>query len=124
LATYPVNPVILSKKVILSKDNKIRENPCNPRLLFMQNEPNFVRRRRIASAVMTGRYDNIISLPGQKTNPIRTQSNPKFVTAKHNEDGTNPIEPNFHPPQADFGLVKMNNPVNPVILSKKVIMSK
>jgi len=41
--------------------------------LFMQNEPNFVRRRRIASALMTRRYEDItiLSTPENepKTNP-------------------------------------------------------
>jgi len=32
VALYLVNPVILSKNVISSKNNKIRENPENPRI--------------------------------------------------------------------------------------------
>jgi hypothetical protein len=39
----------------------------------MQNEPNFIRRRQIASAVMKRRYDNIMILTGPKNEPKRTQ---------------------------------------------------
>jgi hypothetical protein len=47
-------------------------NPRNPRLNyyhFMQNEPNFVRRKRLTSAAMKRKYDNITILSGQKNEP-------------------------------------------------------
>ena len=37
--------------------------------LFMQNEPNFFRCRRIISAVMTKRYENITVLSDRKNEP-------------------------------------------------------
>jgi hypothetical protein len=37
---YPVNPVILSKKVILS-DAKVANTGCQITMLILQNEPNF-----------------------------------------------------------------------------------
>jgi len=42
--------------------------------LFMQNEPNFIRRWKIASAVMTRRCDNIAILSEIKNEPKRTQT--------------------------------------------------
>jgi hypothetical protein len=47
--------------------------PCEIRVknynLFMQNEPNFIHRRRIATAVMTRRYGNIMNLSERKNEP-------------------------------------------------------
>jgi hypothetical protein len=61
--------------------------------LFLQNKPNLVRRRRIASAVMTRRYDNIMILSTQKTNPIQTQ----FLPAEDGvEGGQTQSNPNLY----------------------------
>jgi hypothetical protein len=56
------------------KYNEISANLRNLRLLFMQNEPNLVRRRRITSAYMRRRYDNITFSSSEKNEPKRSQT--------------------------------------------------
>jgi hypothetical protein len=53
---------------------KVANTGCPITILILQNEPNLVRRRRIAKAVATRRYANITVLPDQKNEPKRTQT--------------------------------------------------
>jgi len=71
--------------ILLSCQNTvlIGVNLCLNLYVFMQNEPKFIRRRRIASAAMTRRYDKITVLWTQKNEPKRTQ----FISAKRSKDG-------------------------------------
>jgi hypothetical protein len=58
------NPIKPNSKPIFWLYWKFFKISDNQQLLFMQNEPNFVRRWRITSAFMTKRYDNIMLLSG------------------------------------------------------------
>ena len=53
-------------------------------LLFMQNKPNLVRRRRIANSVCTRNYEIFLPLAGQKNKPNSNPIKPNLRKAKMN----------------------------------------
>ncbi len=60
-----------------------RESSTN-QLLFMQNKPNLVRRRRIANSVCTMDYEIFLPLVGQKNKPNSNPNKPNLRKAKMN----------------------------------------
>ncbi|MCH8120765.1 MAG: hypothetical protein IIC00_13700 [Planctomycetes bacterium] len=64
----------------------ICREPSTNQLLFMQNKPNLVRRRRIANSVYTRNYKNFIPLAGYKnkpnSNPIKPNCRKSKIDAK------------------------------------------
>ncbi len=60
-----------------------RESSTN-QLLFMQNKPNLVRRRRIANSVCTRNYEIFLPLAGQKNKPNSNPIKPNLRRARMN----------------------------------------
>ncbi len=83
-------------------------------LLFMQNKPNLVRRRRIANSVCTMNYKNFIPLAGQKNKPNSNPIKPNLRKAKMNVNLT--ITKDYR--KKDDFLVRINKPNSKPISSK------
>ncbi len=90
-----------------------RESSTN-QLLFMQNKPNLVRRRRIANSVCTMDYENFIPLAGQKNKPNSNPIKPNLRKAKMN---INSFVTKDYRKKDDFA-VRINKPNSKPIFSK------
>ncbi len=75
-------------------------------LLFMQNKPNLVRRRRIANSVYTRNYKNFIPLAGYKNKP---NSNPIKPNCQKAQMNVNSLITKDYRKKDDFA-VRINKP--------------
>ncbi len=82
-----------------------RESSTN-QILFMQNKPNLVRRRRIANSVYTRNYEKFIPQAGQKNKPNSNPIKPNLKRAKMN---INSITTKDYRKKDDF-VVRINKP--------------